>query len=171
MKKNKNNSGFTLVEMLVTVFVFSIIMTIAGSIFVQALDLQRRAFSIQDLEETGRFALETMAREIRFGDIQTADSNCPSSPSDELQIMHPVNGDIIYRHRDTRIVKVTNGTARNLVFDQDLEVTNLRFCVSGVTEGDNIQPKVTILISLSTGKKDTQTIDLQTTVTQRFLND
>lgn len=170
MKMNKNNSGFTLIEMLVTVFVFSILMTIAGSIFVQSLDVQRRAFAIQALEENGRFSLELMAREIRFSEVKTTDTNCPANPSTTLSLVHPVNGDIQYSLRGTIISRTVDGVDQVLT-SNEVEVTNLNFCVFGQTEGDSVQPRVTISMSLMAGDREPQVIDLQTTITSRLLND
>ena len=156
--------------MLVTVFIVSILFTIAGGIFVQALDIQRRAFAIQDLEENGRFSLEVMAREIRFGEVQSADTNCPASPTTILSITHPINGNVEYSLQSGRIHRIVEGED-TVITASDVEVTSLSFCIDGVTEGDFKQPRVTISLALKAGEIDPQTLELQTTITQRLLND
>jgi prepilin-type N-terminal cleavage/methylation domain-containing protein len=171
MKKNTNNQGFTLIEMMVTVAVFSILMTIVGAIFAQTLDLQRAAFNLQNIEENSRFSLETMAREIRFAEIQSSSAACPGSPTNSLRMTHPVNGVIEYylSAADNRIYRSVNGID-TILTSEDVNVIRLGFCISGVTEGDDEQPRITILMSMEAGVKNPQRVDLQTTITTRLLN-
>jgi len=164
---NKYEKGFTLIEMMVTVAVFTILMTIIGAIFTQTLDLQRTAFHLQTLEENGRFTLETIAREIRFGELTTLSTACPGSNT--LSLVHPVNGDIRYDLVDGRVVRNVNDV-NAILTSEKVDVTNLSFCITGADAGDREQPKVTILMSMETGAKNPQKIDLQTTVTTRFLD-
>jgi prepilin-type N-terminal cleavage/methylation domain-containing protein len=167
MEKRTQNQGFTLIEMLVTVAVFSVLMTIVGAIFVQTLDLQRIAFNLQTIEENSRFALEVMAKEIRFGEMMDPSTSCPGN--DSLSLTHPVNGDIVYSLLDGRIHRNVNGIDTILTGD-NVNVTRLSFCVSGTENDDGIQPRVTILMSMETGIKNPQVIDLQTTITSRLLD-
>ncbi len=171
MKKSINNQGFTLIEMVVAVAVFSILMTIVGAIFTQTLNLQRTAFSLQNIEENSRFSLETMAREIRVAEIQNPPAACPSSPTSSLLMTHPVNGEIEYRlsATDNRIHRIVNGID-TILTSEDVNVVRLSFCVSGVTEGDDEQPRITILMSMESGAKNPQKVDLQTTITTRLLD-
>ncbi len=164
---NKYEKGFTLIEMLVTVSVFTVLMTIIGSIFTQTLDLQRIAFNLQTLEENSRFSLEVMAREIRFGKLTGPSTACPGS--DSLSLVHPVNGDIAYNLVDGRVVRNVNGIDAILTSTK-VDVTSLNFCVTGAESGDGKQPMVTILMSMETGIKNPQRINLQTTITTRLLD-
>jgi prepilin-type N-terminal cleavage/methylation domain-containing protein len=164
---NRHEKGFTLIEMLVTVAVFTVLMTIIGAIFTQTLDLQRVAFHLQTLEENSRFSLEVMAREIRFGKLTSPSTVCPGSGS--LSMTHPVNGDISYSLVDGRVVRNVNGIDAILT-SKKVNVTSLNFCVTGAESGDGKQPMVTILMSMETGGKIPQQIDLQTTVTTRLLD-
>jgi len=164
---NKHEHGFTLIEMLVTVAVFTVLMTIVGSIFIQTLNLQRIAFNLQTIEENSRFSLEAMAREIRFGELTSPSTACPGSNT--LSLTHPVNGDIVYSLVGGRVVRNVNGIDAILT-SVDVDVTNLSFCVTGAESGDGRQPVITILMSMETGTKNPQHVDLQTTITTRFLD-
>jgi prepilin-type N-terminal cleavage/methylation domain-containing protein len=62
-------SGFTLIEVLVVIAVFSILMLIATSIFLLSSQSSRRAATAQKLQGDVRFALEAIAREVRYGTI------------------------------------------------------------------------------------------------------
>ncbi len=165
---NKKEQGFTLIEMLVTVVVFTTLMIIISGIFAQTLDLQRVAFNLQAIEENSRFALETMAREIRFAKLITpSTAECPGT--DSLNFTHPTNGEITYSLIDGQIHRTVDGID-TILTSGSVNITKLSFCVIGAEEDDNIQPKITILMSMETGAKNPQDIDLQTTITTRLLD-
>jgi len=77
--KTLKPNGFTLIELMVSVFMFSILMIVVESAFVSSLDMQRRAFSIQQSEENANFMLESMAKEIRVSKVSGPDSDCQIS--------------------------------------------------------------------------------------------
>jgi len=167
-----HNKGFTLVELVISVFVFSVLIGIAGGIFVSSLNLQRKAINIKKIEENGRFILEVMTREIRVANpINTPDNNCPTSPTSTLSFVHPVNGNIEYSLVNKEVHRKVE-TEDTTISNPDVEVTKLNFCISGNAGGDNKQPRVTILLSLKAGLgKEEVSLDLQTTVSQRGLSD
>ena len=166
-------NGFTLIELIVSVFIFSIMVTIAGGSFAGTLTLQRRALNIKRVEENGRFILEIMARELRVANpINTADNSCPGSGAPTLSFQHPVNGAIEYSLSGSRVHRRVGG-ADSVVSNPDVEVTRLVFCVSGNAVNNDRQPRVTIILGLKAGggAADSAAIDLQTTVSQRVLSD
>ncbi|MEK7151651.1 MAG: type II secretion system protein [Patescibacteria group bacterium] len=164
------NSGFTLVETLVVVFVFSIIMVLVGSIFTNSLNIQRKAFNIQQAEEGTGFILESMAKEIRVSRIVNSDTNCPSAPTGVLNITHPVNGNVSYFLSGTAIHRSANGID-TVISSNATEFTRLQFCILGTPIDDKRQPRVTVIGSVrSTKTKQQSVIDFQTTLSQRFLS-
>ncbi len=74
MQYNKKNNqlGLTLMEMLVAIGIFTTVVLIALTIFVTISDTQKRVISIQKIQEDIRYAVETMAQEIRLGKIDYA---------------------------------------------------------------------------------------------------
>jgi len=168
---NANNSGFTLVEMMVAFLIFSIILTIFSSVFLSSSQLQKRAFNIQQAEENANYVLESMAKEIRVSKISGPDSNCPSSPASTLSITHPVNGNIVYSLNGTSVQRTVGGTVTT-ISSNTVDFTRLQFCISGTPTEDKKQPRVTILASIRSKKTQQQaSVDIQTTVSQRFLSD
>lgn len=164
--------GFTLVEMVVTVFVFLTVIVIAGGSSVSVISLQRRASNLKKVEENGRYVLELMARELRFANpISTPNNSCLSSGSSSISFTHPVNGQITYQLNGTRAERVVGGVA-TIISNPDVEVTNLIFCVSGNTFFDGRQPRVTVILRLRSGglSREAAILDLQTSVSQRVLN-
>src|SRR3989344_7482502 len=166
-------SGFTLIELLVAVFIFSILVTIAGGSFVSALSLQRRALNIKNTEENGRFILELMARELRVANpINTPDTSCPGSGASILSFQHPVNGAVVYSLSGGQVHRQVGGSD-TIISNPNVEISRLNFCISGNSLNDDKQPRVTIILSLKSGgtMAESGTIDLQTSVSQRVLSD
>jgi prepilin-type N-terminal cleavage/methylation domain-containing protein len=67
MKKPLKKSGFTLVELLITIALFTIIVSIAVGGFTNALKTQRQVSSLIATQSNVSLALEQMTREIRTG--------------------------------------------------------------------------------------------------------
>jgi prepilin-type N-terminal cleavage/methylation domain-containing protein len=172
--KNRNSgteaSGFTLVESLVAVSIFAVVMTIVGSLYVTALNLQRRAFNVQVTEENASFVLETMVKEIRVSNISNQNTNCPSSSAASLSMVHPVNGSIVYSLSGGAVHRSVNGLDAQIT-SNNVQFTKLRFCISGSNSNDGLQPRITILASVKSSNTSQQSaIDFQTTLSQRFLS-
>ncbi|MEK7659091.1 MAG: prepilin-type N-terminal cleavage/methylation domain-containing protein [Patescibacteria group bacterium] len=166
MKQN----GFTLVELLVAVFIFSVLVVLAGGSFIGAMAAQRRALNIKKAEENGKFILELMAREIRVANpINTGNSACLGTTI--LNFLHPVNGTVEYFLSGNQIHRRVNGVD-TVVSNPDVDVSRLNFCISGNQSGDDRQPLVTVILGLNAvGAPQNDVFDLQTTVSQRVLSD
>ncbi len=162
--------GFTLIEALVAVMVFSVVTVVVGSSFSNMITLQRRGFSAQKLQENSMFVLELMAREIRVSTVNGPDYACLSGPDfgTTLTITHPVNGTVSYRSANG-IVYRTEGGIETALNPPDTQFTKLYFCVknSGI---DQYQTRVTIIVQVenTTGiANDKLIFNLQTTVSSR----
>lgn len=145
-------------------------MVLMGGVFISSLDLQRRAFNIQQAEENASFIFESIAKEIRVSQIAGPDTNCPATPAATLSIIHPVNGSIIYSLSGDAIHRNVNGTD-SVMSSNTVQFTRLQFCISGTPIDDKKEPRVTTIASLKSAKtKQQATIDIQTTASQRFLS-
>lgn len=166
-----SNMGFTLIETITTAFIVSVLMMVVGSAFVSALNLQRRAFNVQQVQENGSYIMESIAKEIRVASsITTADTNC-ANPSQTLAIVHPVNGAVGYTLNGTNVQRTENGASSTINSNQ-VQFTRLQFCVYGNGGADLKQPRVTILATLrSTSTQRQATIDIQTTISLRNLQE
>ena len=163
-RKQSSKKGFTIVEVVVTTLIFSIITIEVSGIFIQILNLERRGFAVQKIQENSLFALEAMARLIRVSQITTVDNNCTAS---SLDIVHPVSGNVRFVLNNGAIQVVTAGVTANIT-SSDVIFTRLNFCVKGSPSNDNQTPRVAILTSIQnkTGKEIFQ-FDIQTTVSSR----
>ena len=181
----KKGFGFTLMEMIVALGVFSVAITIALAGFVNILDMQKRADAIRTAYDSIDFVMEAMSREIKTGteyctDISAGGPICgglnnpfyfsTSDPNNE-------NKTIIYRLTNNKIeIAVTpkNFTPTTFVAftPPEVKITKLEFDVTGYFLGDSIQPMVTVIIQAEVAVKQGAKVqlNLQTTVTQREID-
>ncbi len=166
------SKGFTLVEVLVALLLFSIIMLVSVSAFTFALDLQRRAFNLQQAEENTNFILESIAKELRVSTI-TAPliDTCPVAA---LVILHPDNGAIAYSYDpiNFNVHRVVGGVVGTdtIMNSNTIQFTRFDMCISGA-QNDTRQARVMIRASLKTTNTNRQaTVDFQTSLSLRVLN-
>ncbi len=177
-KITKNNLGFTLVELLVSVALFAITIAAASSLFSTAAKAQRRSFENQKVLDNGRYVLETIGKAVRMGEIKTVASG------NTLQICHPVKGntdEATCKTSTTGYKLITYALSSNRVQENSTNISSLNvavdrlyFNVAGVGTGDTNQPRVTMLLRV----KSTTAIssiyqveaNFQTTLSQRNLD-
>lgn len=144
----KKATGFTLIEILVVVAVFSVTILIATSVFLLATSAQRRTTLAQKLQGDIRYALETIARDVRYG---TIDYDCYKSSTGDTTTKlkcdpnDQANGDasIIDLHPtfgQTKILalqdSVGNRTRYGILAD-GTGVLKLQICISRFDEDPN----------------------------------
>ena len=199
-KKKAKKSGFTLVEMIVSVALFSIVVTVSTGALLQVLATNQRAQAIETVMNNLDFALQQMARDIRVGtnytcnagndnpslDISAShDSASPDSPCQSFSFTAQGNSSISDPHRiiyglyssgpnsGSIFRSIAGGTPYPITASQII-ITNLSFYVSGSTpgiDGDQDQPKVLIVLQGYVKiKNDRTNFNLQTTVSQRLLD-
>ena len=160
LKIFKEAAGFTLMELLVAIAVFAGTIVAVSGIQTSAINSQRKNINNQDVIDNARFILETIGRSIRQSDIT-------SSSSSSITLSHPAKGALTYAYSNSQILENTvNLNSSNVSID------SLNFFVQGSSLSDNLQPRVTISISLSSKNKKSGTassINLQTTITPRNL--
>ncbi|MBI2454430.1 MAG: prepilin-type N-terminal cleavage/methylation domain-containing protein [Parcubacteria group bacterium] len=161
-----HDRGFTLVELIVAIAVFATVVTVVSSIFVSSVGSQRKNVNNQDVLDNARYVLETMGRSIRQSVIVTGNGT-----GSTLTVNHPTKGVTTYVLDNSQVKESVGGNTVALS-SSNVSVQGLTFIVQGNGSTDNIQPKVTISISLKNaqGAASTESIaNLQTTVTPRNL--
>lgn len=172
MRYRPHQRGYTLLEMIVSVGIFSLVMLAATSAYLSLIDLDRRARSVNDVVNNFSFAIDSMAREIRTGTNYQCDvtgTNCTSG-GDSFQFTD-ANGRIIR-------YQVANGQLIATIDDEDAAITDprititaLTFYVRGVGTGDGIQPQVifTVIGEIPEGEGQATEFSIETSATQRVL--
>lgn len=195
-----NKRGFSLIELLVSLSLFTIVLTIAVGTLLVLIDANTKAQNIQTSMTNLHFALDSMTREIRTGSNYYCDQNDPSDFINGDDIRACVNGGsflsiteggssltdnsgdhrIEYRLQNNRIerrVQKAGADSWQPITSDDMDIEKLEFYVTGSNKlletGDVLQPTVTIYIAGTAGGEFEVTeteFDLQTTVTQRQLD-
>jgi type II secretory pathway pseudopilin PulG len=77
MYKNnfKNQSAFTLVEMLVSIAVFMSVMTVAVSSLISIINVNRKTQEIKSVVDNVTFAIDTISRNVRIGTKYSCSTN------------------------------------------------------------------------------------------------
>ena len=179
----KMSAGFTLIEMLVAVAIFSIVTGLAMGIFVTAMKSQRKILAQQQLLDQVSYAKEYMSRAIRMArkddiEIGGVNVNCLLL-EDKANYATTTTGQggIKFRNYNNdcqefylegeRLKENKNGVALALTSD-NLEVKSFKITPSGWDQIDNLQPAVTIFLDIE--GKDQAKIQIQTTISQRNLD-
>ncbi|MBI2645354.1 type II secretion system protein [Candidatus Uhrbacteria bacterium] len=67
-----DSKGFTLVEMVITIFLFSLLIVIVSDVFSRAQQAQRRTVALQRLQDDMRFFINKISSSIRSGSVTYA---------------------------------------------------------------------------------------------------
>jgi len=189
-KKEKYSiqKGLTLVELLVAIFVFFVIIGAISGLFISAIRGQSNALASQRLLDQTSYALEYMSRALRMAMKQIPPNAPPCLSQDGLNyeiadIIPGVSGLKFINHLENddcqgffldggQLKQYKGGTVYELTSSK-LEITSLNFSLSGETQGDDLQPKVTVFLEIK-GKgqqiAEQPLMKIQTTISQRNLD-
>jgi prepilin-type N-terminal cleavage/methylation domain-containing protein len=176
--------GFTLIEMMVSVSIFIVIMTVSMGALLGVYAANRKFEALKTVMDNLNLSVESMSREMRFGTAYHCDTaggltsvstpqNCPSGNTAMAFLDEDGTTRIVYEINGTEIDKSTDGGLTYVpVTAPEITITSLNFYVTGATPSDSFQPKVLIKISGHSGTTaDSQTsFTLQTLVSQRSLD-
>jgi prepilin-type N-terminal cleavage/methylation domain-containing protein len=186
--KTKYRKGFTLIEMLVSVALFSVVMTIVAAAYLNLLNLDRQAKATNDVAANLNFVLDTMARSIRTGTqygCGVSGGNCayPSSGDSQFSFLDDDGKTYTtYTLTNNQIMEcqsTTLGCVPNIpVTDPRIAVDKLKFYVTGIDgtgvhNADGVEPRVTFVIHGSITIDPAHapvTFDIQTSATQRQID-
>jgi len=153
-----------LIELIVAIGIFGLVVIMVTSIFVIAVVSQRRIISLRNIEDNARFALESMAREIRTGkNFSTIGSS--------LSFTNAKSESVVYRLNNKTIEKSSDGGVNYFaVTGSEATIDYLNFYLLGQAPGDGLQPRITITIGVTSqaGNQISNT-KIQNTVSQRLL--
>ncbi len=188
-RNNSNASaGFSLVEMLVAVALFSVVMLISVSTLLALVDANRKAQALQSVMNNLNTAIDGMVRAMRMGSkyhcgnvgLYSDPRNCTgdtfiafeafggnkSSGSDQWVYWYDANTKRMYK-------SVDGGTTALPLTAPEVRIDDAKFYVVGAASGDLEQPKVVLTIHGTAGieKIKTQTtFNIQATAVQRIID-
>lgn len=180
--------GFSLIEMIVSVALFSIVMLISVSALLALVDANRKARALQSVLNNLNIALDGIVRSIRMGTSYHCGSVSITSPADctsggTVIAFEPYGGSSsvatdqwLYSYDSTskRLYKSEDGGAHSFaVTSPEITIDDMKFYVVGTNPGDTIQPKIVIVIKGTAGAdrvKTRTTFSIQATAVQRALD-
>lgn len=176
--------GFTLIELIVSVALFTIILTVALGSLLMVIDANRQAKSIKLVVNNLNLAMEGMSRELRVGSNICDFANGNNQPNATCNNTSGTNE--IYFTTDQGEINSYFGIDENAVVRRigpsgggniplqmtgsDVIVDNLVFYIRGVGWLDGEQPLVTMVLNghISQGDQRVE-FNVQSTVSQRKL--
>lgn len=194
-KKQSTAGGFLLVELIVALFIFSLVMVVAIGSLISAFDANKKAQSLQSVMNNLNLAMEEMTKSLAVGKQYACNSDshgtgvladdCPAGPSStplkKISFTSQDGMTVTYEFIPkagsvggyiTR--KIGSGSALRLTANEiDIDVPNSGFYVTGATSftnSDTVQPSVAIVIkgTAQAGPRNTTSFSVQTMVSQRI---
>ena len=181
------NRGYTLVETLLAVSIFFILVAGPTGLFILSLKNQNRALGLRESVDNSSHALEYISRALRMarkdveGTCITAGSNYenPGSVVSAIRFLNYQNfcqefslsGDRLQEKKSTDETSGNLPVSGTYFTPDDMEVTLAKFKLLGESQGDNIQPRVTMLFEIT--KRNIPSfprVKVQTSISQRNLD-
>lgn len=155
MSTNAPHRGYTLIELIVSMAIFTVVMLVAGTAFLALINLDRQARATNDVVTNLSYVVESMERSIRTGTYYDCGSiggatDCWSTPATAFSFRDAENRLVEYRLTVTgtvgQIEQRIDGGSWDHLTDPRVDVETLAFYVRGSTPGDATQPNVLLLI-------------------------
>lgn len=170
--------------MLVAVTVFSIVALAATSIFQMAVEGQRNAIAAQNTQESMRYALEMMSKELRMAQktVNASDRCADFGLLNKIYVTDTNNHELYFKNKDNYCVKyyLDNGRLKiyredslgNIVDDfitpDEIKINYLNFSIYDISSEDH--SKVTMSMDVEAVGKEAhrQPFKIQMTVSSRY---
>ena len=184
------NKSYTLIEVLVAVGIFTIIIAAPTGFLVGSLKGQQKALASQKLLDNTSYALEYISRALRMAKKEFSTELATACLLEDSTILYGYNYQITRSETGLRFInykeecqeffleqkrlKESKDGIENYLTSEDLEITSLKFQLSGQAQTDAEQPRVTLFLEIKGGKslkaELRPLIKIQTTISQRNLD-
>jgi len=184
-----NRRGFTLIEMMIALVIFSLTIVGISGVYITGIRGQRMIISGERSIDQSSYALEYMSRALRMAKKQSIDlPNCLPNTGNNFELLNGGQGIKFINSLegfDCQRFYLLNGQLMqekglltpspqvSELTSASLEVTRLAFNVTGGSETDNLQPRVTVSMVLrlkSARANEDPLVRVQTTISQRNLD-
>lgn len=173
-KSFKNQDGITLLELVVSVTIFSTMIMAAAAIFQMVIEAQRNAIAGLNVQESMRYTLEVMSKETRAAMKDTA-GTCAVWPGGMNRIYFTAANELKFRNKYNECVRyylsgntlmVDRGANTASTTPNEIRVTSLKFSVADAAD---TQSRATMLMNVEAIGKGTQRqpLKIQTTISSR----
>ena len=176
------NRGFTLIELIVSIAVFSMVMLASMGAVLTVLNANRKSEALRAVMDNLSFTLDTMTRSVRFGSSYhcTASGNlsspndCPAGDSN-LTVLDSDGNQVTFYLSSGQIMRIVNNGTAFALTSPDVNIQAMTFWVLGsatYSQGDLLQPRVIVLIKgyVAGANMTDSSFILETTISQRKLD-
>lgn len=177
-QKKIKQKGFTLVEIMVALGIFSIVMVVALGAVLAIVGANKKAQTLHNVINNLNLSIETMVRDLRTGFDYNCDDggDCPNgAESVTFQSMQFPDDfgepqEESYFRDGTKIYKTLNNQTTALTSDE-VEIEKMTFFVSSTKREDSEQPRILLIIKgkAKIGQKVSD-FNIQTFISQRKLD-
>lgn len=176
-KFQKNNRGFTLIELVVAISLFSVVMLGATAIAQEIFRSQQKSLAAKEVQESIRYALEAMSKEIRMASLD--EGVCDLVDDDQVYSVSANEDKLYFKNQDDECVAyyleqdidgisrltIDRNAASAYVTPSDMEISNLEFEINTVGSQSSVTMKMDVETLGRT--EDVQKIKIQTTISSR----
>jgi len=171
MKMINDKRGLTLIEIMVSIALFSIVIVVIMGSIITIIDVNRKSQTLSIVMNDLNFVLESMTRSAKTGDnleIVTRDDG-------GFSVINQDGEQVEYVVSDGKIKRSVEGASQIDMTSDQINISGSHFKVFDDNEDDggNMQPR--LLMSIEGEAKITESISsafrIQTTVSQRDLDD
>lgn len=164
LKKLKSQKGLTMPEMLVSIGLFTVVITATSAAFLSALRTQKQIIALLNASENASYALEVIARDLRMG------TTFFSPVKESITFLNSKNQAVVYRLNNDAIEKAVGSGAFQALTSSNIRVLDLAFHLDGEKRYDDTQIRITITLKIATSYGSQEFItNLQTTISPREL--
>lgn len=169
-----NEKGITLVEMLVVIGIFSLIAGAISGPFLSGISSQRKILANQEILDQTSYVLEYMSRALRMAKKDQNGTCIPAKTNYQklangIKFLNYNNECQQFYLEQSQLKENKAGTILPLTSNL-IKVRSFRIQLSGETQTDNLQPRVTIFLEVEGRGKNPPKIQIQTTISQRNLD-
>jgi len=181
--------GFTIIELVVVIAIFSVVISAVVGVFFSVVKQQRRILSEQQLINQTSYVEEYISKALRMA---VADSTGSCLGTGKIGYIYLLPSQDYELYKGIKFINQSNGLCQEFFWDTDgflkekkgsssaiilnssnLQINYIKFFANGefsdgVSKNDSVQPRATFLLNVSIPGGVTKTI--QTTVSQRNLN-
>jgi len=176
-------TGFTLIEVIVSIAIFSVIILASTGIFKLVIDAQRKEISTQNVEESLKYFSEVTAKEIRAAQKSDGSTGSCGIPTGQIYVVtNNTLGDLLAFKNyygdcvsyalqpDTangRRFTVSRGSASGFISPGKIIMDSLHFYL---TTGTSTQALVTTSLTAHavSGPNNITTMTIQTSISSRY---
>lgn len=92
MTRRLTTAGFSLVEVLVSLAIFTLVIIAAYNVYIRSIQTSERGKSVSEMTQSGRVALDQLVHEIRLAgfeyDVDGPTATYPQMPDEPIEFMH-----------------------------------------------------------------------------------